>query len=91
MRYNNRTPTFCESLSPSAQNKRFQCRHSDRFGLIVHGLWPQAAKVASIRQHPRNCRNEKQLNTTLVKRFYCMVPDEYLIQSEWEKHGWFSS
>ena len=60
---------------------------SHHFGLVVHGLWPQAAKVSSIRDHPRNCRNERQLNSTFVKRFYCIMPDEYLIQSQSEKHG----
>jgi ribonuclease T2 len=55
--------------------------------MIVHGLWPQAAKASSVEAHPRNCRMEKQLNATFVKRFYCMMPDEVLIQSQWEKHG----
>ncbi|CAF4448765.1 unnamed protein product [Rotaria socialis] len=81
------SPTYCESLSAANRNKQFQCRNSDSFGLIVHGLWPQAAKPASIDDHPRNCQDDKQLNATLVKRFYCMMPDEYLMQAEWEKHG----
>jgi len=55
--------------------------------LIVHGLWPQAAKASNVRDHPRNCRDEKQLNATFVKRYLCMMPDEELVQAEWEKHG----
>ncbi|CAF0913157.1 unnamed protein product [Adineta ricciae] len=81
------TQTFCESLPQYAQNTEFQCRNRKHFGLVVHGLWPQASKANSVRAHPRNCRNEKQLNATLVKRYYCMMPDEDLIQSQWEKHG----
>ncbi|CAF4816866.1 unnamed protein product [Rotaria sp. Silwood1] len=81
------SPTYCASLSQAVRNKEFQCRTSNNFGLVVHGLWPQASKASSVRAHPRNCRNEKQLNTTLIKRFYCMMPDEYLMQSQWEKHG----
>ncbi|CAF3846109.1 unnamed protein product [Rotaria sp. Silwood1] len=81
------TPTYCASLSQAARDHEFQCRSSNNFGFIVHGLWPQASKALSVRDHPRNCRNEQQLNATLIKRFYCMMPSEHLIQSEWEKHG----
>ncbi|UJR32971.1 hypothetical protein I4U23_020434 [Adineta vaga] len=81
------TPTFCESLSLSSQNKEFQCRNSKYFGLVVHGLWPQTSRATSVRSHPRNCRDEKQLDPAFVKRYYCMMPDEDLIQSQWEKHG----
>ena len=82
-----RSPTYCASLSQAAREKLFQCIHSATFGLIVHGLWPQVAKAANVRAHPRNCRNEPQLNATFVKRFYCIMPDEDLMQGEWEKHG----
>lgn len=82
-----RSPTYCASLSQAVREKSFQCIHSTTFGLIVHGLWPQAAKAANVRAHPRNCRNEPQLNATFVKRFYCIMPDEDLMQGEWEKHG----
>lgn len=57
------------------------------FDHIVHGLWPQAARASSVRHHPRNCRNERQLNSTFIKRYFCLMPDENLIQAEWEKHG----
>ncbi|UJR11284.1 hypothetical protein I4U23_015466 [Adineta vaga] len=81
------SPTYCATLSQSARDKEFQCIHSSTFGLIVHGLWPQAAKAANVRAHPRNCRNEPQLNSTFVKRFFCIMPSETLMQAEWEKHG----
>lgn len=86
-----RTPTFCDSLSESARNKEFQCQNSQHFDLVVHGLWPQTAQASSVQDHPRNCRNEKQLNITFIKRYFCLMPDEDLIQSEWEKHGLFYS
>ena len=57
--------------------------------MVVHGLWPQTANTKNVRDHPRNCRNDPQLNATLVKRYYCLLPDEELIQSQWEKHGKF--
>jgi len=83
----NRTPTYCDSLSESARTRDFQCINQAHFDLVVHGLWPQASKVKSVRDHPRNCVNDKQFNMTFVKRYFCMMPDEDLIQSQWEKHG----
>ena len=59
----------------------------DHFGLVVHGLWPQVFRPATVQDHPRNCRDDSQLNETLVKRYFCLMPDEDLIQSQWEKHG----
>ena len=91
MAFSLRTPTFCESLSASVRGQEFQCSSGDHFGLIVHGLWPQVSRASSVRDHPRNCRDENQLNTTMVKRYFCMIPDEDQIQSQWEKHGQFAS
>ncbi|UJR10376.1 hypothetical protein I4U23_014581 [Adineta vaga] len=81
------SPSFCASLSTAARNREFQCTRSDSFGLIVHGLWPQKSGTTSFRDQPRNCRDDQQLSTSLIKRFYCLIPDEDLMQGEWEKHG----
>ncbi|CAF1208249.1 unnamed protein product [Adineta steineri] len=81
------SPTYCATLSQANRDKEFQCMPSNGFGLIVHGLWPQAAKAPNVRAHPRNCRDEAQLNATFVKRFFCIMPSEDLMQGEWEKHG----
>ncbi|CAF3357394.1 unnamed protein product [Rotaria sp. Silwood2] len=80
------TPTYCASLSEEVRDNEFQCRLSNNFSLIVHGLWPQTLGALSPRDQPRNCRNTEQLSTSLIKRFFCMMPSEYLQQSEWEKH-----
>ena len=82
-----RSPTFCASLSDVVRDKEFQCSRKDSFGLIVHGLWPQTSGASSVRDQPRNCRNEQQLPYSIIKRFYCLMPDEDLMQAEWEKHG----
>ncbi|CAF3372989.1 unnamed protein product [Rotaria socialis] len=81
------SPSYCASLSQSARDQKFQCFPSNSFGLIVHGLWPQVSNAANVRAHPRNCRDEPQLNATFVKRYFCIMPDEDLVQGEWEKHG----
>ena len=82
-----RTPTFCASLPSAVSNREFQCSRSDAFGLVVHGLWPQTAGASSVREQPRNCRNDDQLPSSVIRRYYCLMPDEDLMQAEWEKHG----
>ncbi|CAF3393091.1 unnamed protein product [Rotaria socialis] len=81
------SPTFCSSLPDFVRNKEFQCYRSNDFGLVVHGLWPQTYQASSIRDQPRNCHNEQQLPLAIIKRYYCLMPDEDLMQAEWEKHG----
>ncbi len=82
-----RSPTFCESLPDVVRDKEFQCYRKNSFGLVVHGLWPQTFGASSVRDQPRNCYNEEQLPYSIIKRFYCLMPDEDLMQAEWEKHG----
>jgi ribonuclease T2 len=81
------SPTFCNGKK-HAQNL-FQCQHS--FGFIVHGLWPNKIKEIndsnSFRLHPRNCRNEKEIPIEIIKKYFCLMPSENLMQAEWEKHG----
>ncbi len=82
-----RSPTYCASLPDAIRNKEFQCHQKDSFSLVGHGLWPQTSRASSVRDQPRNCRNEQQLPFSVIKRFYCLMPDEDLMQAEWEKHG----
>lgn len=82
-----RSPTFCASLPGVVREREFQCQRIDSFGLVVHGLWPQTSAASSVRDQPRNCRNEQQLPYSIIKRYYCLMPDEDLMQAEWEKHG----
>ena len=77
-------PTFC--MKNNFAKNFFQCQHS--FGFIVHGLWPSTMKKGnSISSHPRNCRNEKPMPIKIIKRYFCIMPSEHLMQAEWEKHG----
>ena len=81
------SPAYCGSLSDMNREETFQCNRKSSFDLIVHGLWPQTSDVSSVRDHPRNCHNEEQIPQSIIKRFFCLMPDEDLMQSEWEKHG----
>lgn len=81
------SPGFCDGKEN--HQDLFQCQHG--FAFIVHGLWPSkfASNTTSnsLRSHPRNCRNEKELPLELIEKYFCLMPSEKLIQGEWEKHG----
>ncbi|CAF3113250.1 unnamed protein product [Rotaria sp. Silwood2] len=81
------SPTYCNEQKHA--KKSFQCQHS--FGFIVHGLWPSTMKknnsLHSVHSHPRNCRNEKPIPIDIIRKYFCMMPSEILMQAEWEKHG----
>ncbi|CAF1138951.1 unnamed protein product [Didymodactylos carnosus] len=81
---------------PKSFKKNYDFKHKlrshewNKFGLIVHGLWPQSKKTrgrGGVRSHPRNCKDDKQLDISLIKSYFCLMPDEILQQAEWEKHG----
>jgi ribonuclease T2 len=76
------SPTFC-SGKKDAENL-FQCQHS--FGFIVHGLWPSSFNKTN-NSHPRNCRNEQAMPMEIIRKYFCIMPSENLMQAEWEKHG----
>ena len=85
------SPTFCAGRKSHAEQP-FQCQHA--FGLVVHGLWPNARKgnssghrSQSVRAHPRNCRNEPPIPIEVIRKYFCLMPSETLMQGEWEKHG----
>jgi ribonuclease T2 len=81
------SPTFCHGKK--SVTNIFQCQHS--FGFIVHGLWPSKFEEKNnshlVRLHPRNCRNEKEIPIEIIKKYFCLMPSEILMQAEWEKHG----
>jgi ribonuclease T2 len=76
------SPTFCDGKQNLTN--LFQCQH--RFGFIVHGLWPSSLKNQT-NAHPRNCRNEAAMPIETIKKYFCIMPSEILMQAEWEKHG----
>ncbi|UJR21631.1 hypothetical protein I4U23_024708 [Adineta vaga] len=81
------SPAFCNGNRRAANS--FQCQHN--FNYIVHGLWPSAKRninqTRSIRIHPRNCRNEQPMSIDTIRKYFCLMPSESLMQAEWEKHG----
>lgn len=61
-----------------------QCSHrSGRFGFILHGLWPEAARGPA----PQWCATVPQPAPDLLRQHLCMTPSPGLLVHEWTKHG----
>ena len=76
------SPEFCKGREGQA-NHRMQCSgRNGRFGLIVHGLWPEGA-----RSWPQYCPASRSLTAAELRRNLCMTPSPRLAAHEWAKHG----
>lgn len=76
------SPGFCRSRGDGADS-RFQCGSDNRFGFILHGLWPDGPGKA----WPQYCRAAPALSATVIRENLCVTPSAQLIQHEWVKHG----
>ncbi len=79
------SPQHCYNKRKSRQHK-FQCK-LNKFGFVVHGLWPQSAQARNKRGHPRFCNATRLLSKDLIRQYICIVPGVQLMQSQWDKHG----
>jgi len=78
------SPKFCQTARDNS-DARFQCR-DNRFGFVVHGLWPNTNGARGKCGEPRNCASSL-VSDSLVKAHLCTMPGVQLIQGEWQKHG----
>jgi ribonuclease T2 len=61
-----------------------QCSgRNGRFGLIVHGLWPEGARGG----WPQWCSAKRALSPETARSHLCMMPSPSLMAHEWAKHG----
>lgn len=76
------SPSYC--LSDEGRDNRQQCGLSRRYGLIVHGLWPQYQ-----RGYPEFCstNHSDRVPESLGRRFFDIMPGMGLIGHEWRRHG----
>lgn len=79
------SPEFCQGARKSDPDTRFQCE-LNRFGFVVHGLWPNLSTARDKCSQPRNCSSSLVADST-IKRMLCIMPGVRLVQGEWEKHG----
>lgn len=79
------SPQFCAGHQDDPKNS-FQCQQN-KFGFVIHGLWPQSAGVANAQGHPRHCRSAEPIAKSTLQKYLCLVPGVQLMQDEWTKHG----
>ncbi len=75
------SPQACRS-GKDYPDARHQCA-DNRFGLTLHGLWPNGAD----NRHPRYCKPVSGIPVATVKKHFCMTPSPSLQQHEWAAHG----
>ncbi len=81
------SPQFCyEMRGKGNADVQMQCK-DNKFGFVVHGLWPQKINAKNKCDQPRNCNNSIIVSDNIIKQNLCMVPGVNLIQNEWQKHG----
>ncbi len=76
------SPQFCKSRQNDGEHA-VQCDGRNRFGFILHGLWPDAPG----RNDPAYCAAAAPVPAPVIKANLCMMPSVNLIQHEWAKHG----
>lgn len=80
------SPEFCRSRGGSGRdggNASFQCDSGNRFGFVLHGLWPDGRG----KEWPQYCRTTAILPRQVIRRNLCVTPSAQLLQHEWAKHG----
>lgn len=76
------SPEFCK---PRARDPghAFQCGGGKgRFGLVVHGLWPESGK-----SWPQWCEASRAPSAAEVRGAMCLMPSERLVARAFAKHG----
>ena len=75
-------PQYCREKARDA-GARFQCGGSNRFGFVLHGLWPDGVG----KDWPQYCKSTALLPQPVIRRNLCATPSAQLLQHEWAKHG----
>ncbi len=76
------SPEFCRTRETRREDARQCSGRSGRFGLIVHGLWPEGA-----RSWPQWCRAARGPNPAELRAQLCLSPSAQLAARQWAKHG----
>lgn len=80
------SPEYCRSRSGAgrdASGASFQCDSANRFGFVLHGLWPDGVG----KDWPQYCRSTTILPRQVIRQNLCATPSAQLLQHEWAKHG----
>lgn len=77
------SPEYCRG-GRASDPANMQCNgRNGRFGFVLHGLWPEAAKGPP----PQWCALEPRPREEDYRAQLCRTPVPWLIEHEWAKHG----
>lgn len=76
------SPEYCRNRSRSASDARQCSGRSGRFGMVLHGLWPQGPG-----RSPQWCRPARTPSPADLRPMMCITPSTRLLAHEWSKHG----
>lgn len=75
-------PEYCKGRETRSADA-VQCSgRSGRFGLVVHGLWPEGRGT-----WPQWCPTTRRVSPAEVRANMCMMPSARMQATEWGKHG----
>jgi ribonuclease T2 len=76
------SPSWCAENDAGGRTQ--QCRRGNRYGFIVHGLWPQ-----NERGYPEFCRTREpdRVPESLGRTVLDIIPSMGLVGHQWRKHG----
>lgn len=77
------SPEFCKPREGQRAHAEQCSGDNGRFGLVVHGLWPQGANGS----WPQWCSTRGRLTPQGVRQNMCMMPSARLVARQWAKHG----
>ncbi len=76
------SPEYCRTRAGSPANSRQCSGRQGRFGMILHGLWPEGA-----RRSPQWCRSAQPIRAADLRQNLCATPSPQLLGHEWARHG----
>ena len=76
------SPQHCRTPDRAARST-FQCGSGNRFGFVLHGLWPDGYG----KEWPQYCKATPLISQRTVRANLCATPSAQLLQHEWAKHG----
>jgi len=77
------SPEFCRGREKQADDQMQCSGRNGRFGLIVHGLWPEGKPEL----WPQWCSAARVPGAATLRKHLCMMPSPRLMAHEWAKHG----
>lgn len=76
------SPAFCRLREGNPAHARQCSGRGGRFGLVVHGLWPDSGQ-----SWPQWCRIARAPTAIELAPNLCMTPSARLLARQWAKHG----